>query len=451
MINIKVNKNYLFILYIFIVLFYTIYGVINMVKKKKKRTNKKLFGVLVIILLVIGIIVCLRIFKKDDISKNKIIADKVLSSYVGKNISDLENFGKDNDIEIEVIYQYDDEIEENIIISQDIEKGTKLNGVKKISVVVSKGKLDYNLYNVNELGEVPVMMYHGIKNMSNSETKYTGGNVDRDGYTRTSEAFRQDLEFYYEKGYRMVSLDDFVDGNIDVEVGKSPIILTFDDGNDNNIKILGKDDKGNLEIDPNSAVGILEEFKKKYPDYNVTATFFVNETLFNQGEYDNEILKWLVDNGYDVGNHTISHVNFTKVNYDTSVMEVGKMYKILNDIIPGKYVEIVALPFGSPYNREHSNYPAIIDGEYDGYKYHTKAGLRVGWKASESVFDKEFDASFIKRIRAYDNNGIEFDIEMNFKLLENNKYISDGNKDTIVVKESDKDRVIDTDKKIIAY
>jgi len=100
MINIKVNKNYLFILYIFIVLFYTIYGVINMVKKKKKRTNKKLFGVLVIILLVIGIIVCLRIFKKDDNSKNKIIADKVLSSYVGKNISDLENFGKDNDIEI---------------------------------------------------------------------------------------------------------------------------------------------------------------------------------------------------------------------------------------------------------------------------------------------------------------------------------------------------------------
>ena len=124
---------------------------------------------------------------------------------------------------------------------------------------------------------------------------------------------------------------------------------------------------------------------------------------------------------------------------------------MLDGIIPGKYVEIVALPFGSPYNRDHSNYPAVMDGEYDGYKYHTKAGLRVGWKASESCFDKEFDASFIKRIRAYDNNGTEFDIEMNFKLLDSTRYISDGNKDTIVVRESDKDRVGTSDKKVISY
>ena len=39
---------------------------------------------------------------------------------------------------------------------------------------------------------------------------------------------------------------------------------------------------------------------------------------------------------------------------------------------------------------------------------------------------------FLKRIRAYDNNGKEFDIEMNFKILENKKYISDGDKDTII-------------------
>ena len=418
-------------------------------RRKKKRALKK--GVLLVGLIII-VIICLVMFIKPNKSTKKSISnDDKLVSFVGKNVSEIDSYAEDNNIEIEKAYEYSDEVEKDIIISQDIDKGTKLKTIKKIKVVISKGKLDYNEYKVNELGEVPVMMYHGIIDKPSSETGNTGGNVDKDGYNRTAEAFRTDLEFYYKSGSRMIRLDVFVDGNIDVEAGMSPIILTFDDGNDNNIKILGKDDKGNLKIDPNSAVGVLEEFKKKYPDYNVTATFFVNGGIFNQPDYNEEIVKWLVDNGYDVGNHTISHVNFTKVDYNTSVMEVGKLYKKLDGIIPGKYVEIVALPFGSPYNRDHSNYPAVMDGEYDGYKYHTKAGLRVGWKASESCFDKEFDASFIKRIRAYDNNGTEFDIEMNFKLLDSTRYISDGNKDTIVVRESDKDRVGTSDKKVISY
>ena len=38
----------------------------------------------------------------------------------------------------------------------------------------------------------------------------------------------------------------------------------------------------------------------------------------------------------------------------------------------------------------------------------------------------------------YDNNGEEFDIQMNFKLLENTKYISDGDTSTITIKKEDK-------------
>ena len=145
---------------------------------------------------------------------------------------------------------------------------------------------DYKSKNVDESGEVPIMMYHGIHHKNNSDTKYIGGNVDNDGYQRTTESFINDLEFYYTEGYRMVRLTDYVDGNIDVELGKSPIILTFDDGLENNIKVIGLDGTGDIIIDPNSAVGILESFKEKYPDYNVTATFFVNGGLFQQEEYN---------------------------------------------------------------------------------------------------------------------------------------------------------------------
>lgn len=311
---------------------------------------------------------------------------------------------------------------------------------------------DYKNNNVDELGEVPIMMYHGIHNKKSSETNYTGGNVDKDGYQRTSEAFANDLEFYYNSGYRMIRLTDYVDGNIDVELGKSPIILTFDDGLENAIKVIGLDSKGNIIIDPNSAVGILEDFKKKYPDYNVTATFFVNGGIFQQEEYNEKILKWLIDNGYDIGNHTYTHVNFSQVDSNKSIEEVGKLYELLDKIIPGKYVNIVALPFGSPYKLDHENMQYIFNTNYNGKEYITKSTLRVGWKSESSPFYQDFNPKFLKRIRAYDNDGKEFDIEMNFKLLENNRYISDGNKDTIVVPKAEEHLINQTyEKKIITY
>lgn len=311
---------------------------------------------------------------------------------------------------------------------------------------------DYKENNVDELGLVPIMMYHGIHDKKNSDTPYTGGNVDKDGYQRTSEAFRNDLEFYYNNGYRMIRLTDYVDGIIDTELGKSPIILTFDDGLENNIRVTGLDDKGNIIIDPNSAVGILEEYKKKYPDFNVTATFFVNAGLFNQPEYNEKILKWLVSNGYDIGNHTISHVNFSNATIEKSEEEVGKLYSILDGIIPGKYVNIVALPFGSPYNLNHYNMPHIFTSTYNGKTYETKATLRVGWESEDSPFTDGFNPKFLKRIRAYDNEGVEFDIKMNFDILSTRKYVSDGNPNTIVIPQS-KETLLNksTEKEIIIY
>lgn len=337
--------------------------------------------------------------------------------------------------------------QDNIKAKEEIEKNEEIKEeVKELTIE------DYQNNSVNELGEVPIMMYHGIHHKNNSDTEYTGGNVDKDGYQRTSEAFRNDLEFYYQNGYRMIRLTDYVDGNIDVELGKSPIILTFDDGLSNNIKVTGLDENGDIIIDPNSAVGILESFKEKYPDFNVTATFFVNGGLFEQEEYNKKILNWLVDNGYDIGNHTYTHVNFSNVDSIRTQEEVGKVYELLDEIIPEKYVNIIALPFGSPYNLEHDNIQYILNTNYNGKTYETKSALRVGWKAESSPFSIDFNSKFLKRIRAYDNNGIEFDIEMNFKLLEDTRYISDGNANTVVIPSSSIENVSDNyQDKIINY
>ena len=117
------------------------------------------------------------------------------------------------------------------------------------------------------------------------------------------------------------------------------------------------------------------------------------------------------------------------------------MYNKLEKIIPNKYVNIVALPFGSPYNLNHSNFSSIMKGNYNGNEYITKSTLRVGWESDYSPFDNKFNKTFIKRIRAYDNNGLECDIQSNFNILKNNKYISDGNKNIITVLENQKNNV----------
>ena len=294
-------------------------------------------------------------------------------------------------------------------------------------------------------------MYHKIIDIPSSETKYIGGNVDKDGYNRTAEAFKKDLEFYYNEGYRMVRLIDYINGEINTELGKSPLILTFDDGDETNFKVEGRNEDGTLKISPNCAVGILEEFKNKYPDYNVTATFFVMDELFGQTEYNEEILKWLVEHGYDIGNHTKNHVNFSNSSETKSQEEVGYMYQRLEQIIPGKYVNIVALPYGSPGSKEHSNFKYVLNGSYNGKEYNTLSALRVGWMSEVSPFSKNFDKTFLKRIRAYDNDGKEFDISSSFESLKNTRYISDGDKDSIVIPNDKKNNLIDTEKKVVTY
>ncbi len=360
----------------------------------------------------------------------------ILEDVVGKTKEEVESYAKKVGLTLNVLEEYSFTVEEGKVIEQEPLMDTKVDKDAALTIKISKGEIPSEVYKeqkVNELGRIPIMMYHGIIDKKSSETSYTGGNVDKDGYNRTAEAFREDLEFYYQNGYRMIRLYDYIKGDIDVELGKSPIVLTFDDGKEDNFKVLGTDENGELEIDPNCAVGVLEEYKAKYPDFHVTATFFVNSGIFQQTEYNEQILKWLVNHGYDVGNHTTTHPDFTKITKDKAQEVVAKVYQQLDALIPGQYVPIVALPFGSPYKKSHENFSVIMEGTYEGYSYKTEAALRVGWEADYSPYSSSFDPTFLKRIRAYDNNGKEFDIEMAFNLIKDSKYISDGNKDTIVI------------------
>ena len=288
-------------------------------KKRKLRIDRIIIASIILVITIFGLIYML-VPKNDNEKTNKMI------NLTDKNLEEVKKYVKQNNLILEIKEEYSTK-EKDKIINQSIAEGSIFIENDRLIITISKG-IDYKKLKIDELGNVPIMMYHGIHNIKNNE--YIGGNVDKDGYQRTAEAFEKDLGFYYQNDYRMIRLEDYVNGIIDVEAGKSPIILTFDDGLENNIKVIGLDDQGNIIIDPKSAVGILESFKKKYPDFNVTATFFVNAGIFGQSDYNEKILTWLIDNNYDIGNHSYSHADLSSLSKEKVVQEIGSVYNLLN-------------------------------------------------------------------------------------------------------------------------
>lgn len=310
-------------------------------------------------------------------------------------------------------------VEENNLqeIHENNEPNNETPEEKPISVDSVK-EIDMSL-KPNEIGEIIILMYHGI---ANEETTWQ----------RTPDNFRKDLEYMYQNGYRMISLNDYAKGIINTEAGCTPIILTFDDGRQNNFDIT--ENNGEYVINPDCAIGILEEFKKKYPDFNVTASFFLTSNIFGQEKYKEYKLKWLIDNRYDVGNHTFSHKEMAKQNKDVIQAELGSINNIINSYLPDYVVETVALPKGSNPKLEYVS--DAMEGEYEGKKYKNIAVLDVGWRPAYSPFDTCNDFTCIYRVTASEMNvdgcGM-YDYFEQFKDNKREKFISDGNPEVVTI------------------
>src|SRR5690606_20232884 len=126
-------------------------------------------------------------------------------------------------------------------------------------------------------------------------------------YTTTFDEFRSLLEELYERGYRLISLEDYLNNNISVPAGCIPIVFTFDDGSPGQFNLI--EENGKLVVNPKSAVGIMEEFYREHPDFGLEGTFYVTlgGGTFNGAGTLEDRLKYLVDRGFEIGNHTLNH------------------------------------------------------------------------------------------------------------------------------------------------
>lgn len=259
-----------------------------------------------------------------------------------------------------------------------------------------------NYAKANELGAIPVMEYHRF-----------GPKEER--WTRTPDNFRKDLEFFYNNDYVTVTAGDMVEGKINIPAGKKPVVFTFDDATDQQFRYLkGPDGKikrdasGKPAIDPDCVVGMMDAFYAKHPDFGRAATFYVLPSGFEQDGVIQEKFKYLADTGREVGNHTWSHDNMSKMGVAQVEKEITKDQHFIHQQLGDSYaVRTLALPFGIAPRAEDA-FKAVSNGGSGADAYHFKALFLVGSNPSVSPYDKKFKPTAVPRIQGIDGKESQF-------------------------------------------
>ncbi|MGH7392009.1 MAG: polysaccharide deacetylase family protein [Candidatus Rokuibacteriota bacterium] len=270
----------------------------------------------------------------------------------------------------------------------------------------------------NELGRIMILEYHKI-------------DYPEERWTRTPENFRRDLETLYARGYRLAALNDLLDGVVRVPAGRTPVVLTFDDSSPGQFRYLER--RSALEIDPKSGVGVLEAFVRERPDFGRAATFFVlpgasrPNRLFDQPQHEGRKLRYLVERGYELGNHTLWHANLGKYDEATVRGQLADAQLWVQRHVPFYKFRTLALPHGV-YPRDTA---WALSGTARGTTYRHDAILMVAGGAAPSPFSRGFDAVRLPRIQA-----VERDLAYWLSYFEKHpqeRFVSDGDPESVAV------------------
>lgn len=238
----------------------------------------------------------------------------------------------------------------------------------------------------NPMGSILVLEYHMIREPEGR-------------WQRTPDNFRADIERLYLEGYTPANMIDLTRGFPDLPAGQKPVVLTFDDSDISQFRY-----EADGSIDPDSAVGILYYFHLQHPDdWPLKGTFYVlqdvnvpERILFGQKEFEDEKLQWLVEQGFEVGSHTISHFDLSTGTDEEVQWQLAVSQRQLEARLSGYKVRSLSLPFG--------NYPVnetlLRQGVWESEPYAYANAVMVAGGASPSPHSSEFNPYRIPRVQA---------------------------------------------------
>lgn len=215
---------------------------------------------------------------------------------------------------------------------------------------------------------IPVLMYHKVS------PSYKAGGL---GLRVRPKDFAWQMQYLYNNRYHTVSLEDVVDyWQHKKSLPSNPVVITFDDGYEDNYKY---------------AYPILKK-------YHFTATIFVVVNSVGKTNFFdvrrgvqpvNKMLTWaeikeLDANGITIGAHTMNHPHLAKIKPYQAEREIIESKKALEKAL-GKPVLTFSYPYGS-YNKTVEDFVK-------------KAGFKVAVTTKQGINFSNADPYALKRIR----------------------------------------------------
>ncbi len=239
----------------------------------------------------------------------------------------------------------------------------------------------------NELGLIPVLMYHRIAAKRWSPLDRTPGQL------------RKELERLARDGYVPVTAAEYVTGRIDIPAGSHPVVLTFDDGTPGHFAFdaTGRPAAG-------TAVGVLLDVARRHPGFRPVATFWVNREPFGLKDRiaQEHAVTWLVRNGFEVANHTYRHPDLRRLPRKRIREEIARQERLLTGRGAPPSATF-ALPYGSMPKRKNLRFAR--HGSWQGTRYDFSGVFLAGAEPAASPHSTDFAPYQIPRIQSNGKRG----------------------------------------------
>jgi len=262
-----------------------------------------------------------------------------------------------------------------------------------------------------ELPMAPMVMYHRFIPSGARSEKYKVSLTDLDRH----------LQGFYDAGYSLVALEDWLKGDIDLPEGRRPLIITIDDLFYADQIFL--DDEG--QAAPYSGIGRIWQFYQEHPDFNFHLALFYNmgdkgyaNRYFNGSFYIEsgwqeeraKAIAWCIENGALPYNHFYNHPNLSLLTPDQILWQLEENETALREALRlvGK-PELAKIPdniLALPY----VIWPETDSGKQVLFDYQSPEGKPVSaiLEANDGAhvrpilppFAKSFDPHHVKRLNA---------------------------------------------------
>jgi peptidoglycan/xylan/chitin deacetylase (PgdA/CDA1 family) len=172
---------------------------------------------------------------------------------------------------------------------------------------------------------IPILVYHHIRKQEGWSKSTWSWKM-----TVTPETFEKQMKWLKDHNYESIDLDTYVAiRKKELRGPEKPVVITFDDNNlnayENGVPVMGK--------------------------YGFTATFYqITNHLKNPNMIDENRTKDLINRGFDIQSHTVSHTVLPTVSSDRLKNELSDSKKILEELT-GKPIRHLCYP-GTAHNQK---------------------------------------------------------------------------------------------------